>query len=271
MKVDLMQPTESPSPAAHTDKPTEKLPVGAVLVHGAWHGGWCFDALRSALSERGMGAVAPDLPGHGSDKDAQCDLAGDAASVVAVIRSLHEPVVLMGHSYGGLVITEAIAQLHEAGDLDGRVKRAVFLCAIALPAGTTFGDLPAGVNDASGLGRMLQRTDGGSSVLNPTDPVGFREVFAADCSAEHAERSLAQASPQLLRNLREPARVTAASLVPSTYVVCINDAAIPVAAQKAMVDAVHATGSAMKVVELVASHSPYASMPDVVAEILLAD
>jgi pimeloyl-ACP methyl ester carboxylesterase len=266
-----MQPTQNPNPVARIDTPTEELPVGAVLVHGAWHGGWCFDALRAALSDRGVGAVAPDLPGHGSDQGAQCDLAGDAAAVVAVIRSQPAPVVLMGHSYGGLVITEAIAQLHEAGDLGARVKRAVFLCAIALPGGTTFGDLPAGVNDASGLGRMLQRTDGGSSVLNPADPVAFREVFAADCSAEHAERSLAQASPQLLRNLREPARVTAASLVSSTYVVCTKDAAIPVAAQRAMVEAVLATGSTMNVVELVASHSPYASMPAVVADILLAE
>ncbi len=247
---------------------TDHPPVGVVLVHGAWHGGWCFEALQAELAERGIGSVAPDLPAHGADAGAPCDLAGDAAAIVRVLRAVGRPSVLMGHSYGGLVITEAIAQLSDSGDLADCVQHAVFLCAIALPAGTAFGDLPAGTNDGSGLGRMIQRLEGGLSVLNPEDPEGFREVFAADCTSEHAARSLANASPQALRNLREGARVTAASLVPSTYVVCVNDAAIPVAAQRAMVALVHATGSTMNVVELVASHSPYASMPGVVADLL---
>lgn len=245
-------------------------PPDVVLVHGAWHGGWCFDALRSALAERSVMATAPDLPGHGEDLNPPGDVAGDAAAIAAILRGIGRPVVLLGHSYGGLVISEVVAQLGEQDDLDRLVSHVVYLCALALPNAMSFGDLPPGVNDRSMLSRMMQRLEGGSSVLNPADPEGFREVFAADCDLAHATRSLAKASPQLLRNLRATSRVTAPKLVASTYVVCTEDMAIPVEAQQAMVAAIRAAGGQLASVELVSSHSPYASMPGIVADLLVS-
>jgi len=82
-------------------------PPAAVLVHGAWHGAWCWEPAVAALAADGISAVAIDLPGHGNDPGPMGDLHGDAAHVAAVLDALSGPVVLVGHAYGGAVITEA--------------------------------------------------------------------------------------------------------------------------------------------------------------------
>ncbi len=70
-----------------------------VLVHGAFHDGWCWELVRSALDERGVPNQALDLPFTG--------LEGDAEAVGTLLDAIDGPVVLMGHSYGGMVISRA--------------------------------------------------------------------------------------------------------------------------------------------------------------------
>ena len=72
-----------------------------VLVHGAWHGAWCWERVVPGLTEQGLTVMALDLPGHGADSGAMADLHGDAARVAEVLDRLDEPAVLVGHSYGG--------------------------------------------------------------------------------------------------------------------------------------------------------------------------
>ena len=63
-------------------------PPAAVLVHGAWHGAWCWGPAVAALAADGISAVAIDLPGHGNDPGPMGDLHGDAAHVAAVLDAL---------------------------------------------------------------------------------------------------------------------------------------------------------------------------------------
>src|SRR4030088_1094188 len=93
-----------------------------VLVHGAWHGAWCFDRVMPLLEQVGIPAVAGDLPGHGQDPGPLTDLHGDAKRVREVLDGIDGDVVLLGHSYGGAVITEA--GVHPA------VTHLVYLCAV---------------------------------------------------------------------------------------------------------------------------------------------
>ena len=86
-----------------------------VLVHGAFHGPWCFDPLVEILRRRGSMCTTPELP--------LTSLAADAAAVTRALDRLHEPVVLLGHSYGGAVVT--VAGVHP------RVERIVLLAALA--------------------------------------------------------------------------------------------------------------------------------------------
>lgn len=88
-----------------------------VLVHGAWHGAWCWDEIVSRLERRGYRALAPDLSGLGSraagtDLDS-IGLLTHVADVVEVLRNAESPVVLVGHSYAGMVATSAAGQVPE--------------------------------------------------------------------------------------------------------------------------------------------------------------
>ena len=67
-----------------------------VLVHGAFHGAWCWEPVRSVLDEQGIPNLAPELPLTG--------LEADAGAVRALLDAVEGPVVLCGHSYGGMVI-----------------------------------------------------------------------------------------------------------------------------------------------------------------------
>ena len=78
-----------------------------VLVHGAWHGAWCWERVVDGLAAVAIESVAIDLPGHGEDPGPFSDLHGDAARVRSVLDRINRPVVLLGHSYGGAVVTEA--------------------------------------------------------------------------------------------------------------------------------------------------------------------
>ena len=80
-----------------------------ILVHGAFHAAWCWQRVLDGLLELGVGAVAIDLPGHGASTQPLGGLHHDAAHLRDVLRSCDDPVVLCGHSYGGVVITEAVA------------------------------------------------------------------------------------------------------------------------------------------------------------------
>jgi pimeloyl-ACP methyl ester carboxylesterase len=95
-----------------------------LLVHGAWHGAWAFDELGSRLDEAGLRWRAVNLPSAGST----ADLAADADVVRQALAERAVPTVLVGHSYGGLVISEAAAGVDH-------VTALVYLCAFMLDAG----------------------------------------------------------------------------------------------------------------------------------------
>jgi pimeloyl-ACP methyl ester carboxylesterase len=107
----------SPPPAESSTK--ENIVVNQnryVLVHGAWHGGWCWDAVAQQLQAQGHEVICPDLSGLGSragEELAAIGLATHVADVTEVLEDAPEPVILVGHSYAGMVATEAAAAVPE--------------------------------------------------------------------------------------------------------------------------------------------------------------
>ena len=82
-------------------------PWRVLLVHGAWHGAWCWKRVATSLRALGYAPEAIDLPGHGMSAEPLTDLHGDADAVQAHLDAIGEPTLLVGHSYGGMVITDA--------------------------------------------------------------------------------------------------------------------------------------------------------------------
>jgi len=229
-----------------------------VLVHGAWHGGWCWEKVVAALEKRGHRASSPDLPAHGQDPTPPRDVSLDryARSVCEVIEGHDEPVVLVGHSMGGLVISR-VAELAPK-----RIRKLVYLAALVPRDGESI----AGVTVAPELLDCLLPSEDGLTTRLPREHL--REIFYADCSAEDVERAASRLCAQPIPVLLETAQLSAARFgsVPRIYIECLQDRAVPLDCQRKMSAAhrFHAVHS------LESSHSPSFSMPNELAELLIA-
>ena len=107
-----------------------------VLIHGAWHGGWCWDGVVSSLEAAGHTAVAPDMPGHAAGDDRSKVTFADYVDRVAdTVAAQPVPVVLVGHSSAGFLLQSA------APRVIGKLERLVFLNAFVLPDGLAQFDL----------------------------------------------------------------------------------------------------------------------------------
>jgi pimeloyl-ACP methyl ester carboxylesterase len=238
--------------------PTSPLPtlppLPIVLVHGAWHGAWCWAATQAALDRQGIASYAVDLPGHGTSDQPLGDLHGDAAHVAAVIERLGTDVVLVGHSYGGAVITEAAGRTV-------RVRHLVYLTAFVPDVGESVlslnGSLPPVATALSGA--MRPGAVEGETMIDPELAVA---AFYARCDPEVQRAAVARLGAHPTATLVQPTTAAPWRQLPSTYVRCTDDQAISLAHQD------HMAARCGEVLTLDADHSPFASVPDQTADLL---
>ncbi len=224
-----------------------------VLVHGAWHGAWCWAALQAELDSRGLHSLAIDRPGHGASTLPLSDMYGDAAHVRAVLANIPGEVVLVGHSYGGAVITEATIGSPNVVEL-------VFLTAFCLDAGESRRSLTPSlppVTTAVDSARIFH--DNETSSIDPTKAV---EAFYGCCTPAAAQAAIARLTPQRLVTFIQPVTEATWRRVPSTYVICDQDATIHPSHQEFMAARCATT------LRLNTDHSPFLSMPRQTADIL---
>lgn len=224
-----------------------------VLVHGAWHGAWCYAGLQHALDDLGLPSYAIDLPGHGISTEPLGTLHSDAAAVAAVLRGLGTPAVLVGHSYGGAVITEA-ATLHPD------VAHLVYLTAFALDAGESIMSLLTSLPRADvALGPAIRPNADGTSTV---DPALAATAFYGHCSAAVVEAALPRLGLHPMGTFTDSVTGSPRSHTPSTYVRCTLDQAIHLSHQDAM------AARCGTVHTLETDHSPFASATAATAGIL---
>jgi pimeloyl-ACP methyl ester carboxylesterase len=227
-----------------------------VLVHGAWHGAWCWNKTVPALEAHGLSVVAPDMPGHGSDPGSLGDLAADAQRLRDVVGSIDGPVMLVGHSYGGLIISEAASDAATAA----KVSRLVYLCAIATAPGQTFFGVPAD-HSRSLLGGLIRQGDDGLSTIDTSDFAAAKEAFYGDCDDADVAFAAANLSAQPMGNMAGAISGDPLATIPGTYIRCTEDRTIPIEVQDALVASVQSAAPSFETITLTASHSPFLSMP----------
>ena len=168
-----------------------------VLVHGAWHGGWCWERVVPLLDMRGHRVVAPDLPGMGADDTpfGHDVLAQWADRVAGWVEAAREPVVLVGHSRGGLVISEV------AERVPGKLARLVYLTAFLLPAGDSLAANVASRGPGTGPELVIDEASGTCTVKAGTQ----RQVFYHQCSEEDVANAVVRLCPEPLEPLAGPA------------------------------------------------------------------
>lgn len=235
------------APAAVTSVENPRPTV--VLVHGAFADASSWNGVTHRLQARGYSVVAPANPLR--------SLQGDAAYLASILAIIQGPVVLVGHSYGGMVMTNAAVGAPN-------VKALVYVAALGPDVGDTMGGLVL-MNPGSQVG-----TD--TLVLRPY-PVGvdayiapgaFHEVFCADLPDATAAFMAASQRPLDAGTLVEPSGPPAWRTIPSWFVVARQDRVIPPATERFMARRMGAT-----TVEVDSSHVPMISNPDAVTTLIL--
>ena len=232
-----------------------------VLIHGAWHGAWCWERVVPLLARAGHRVLAPDLPGHGRDRTPVRDvtLQAYADRVCRVLDEAAEPVVLVGHSMGGTVITEA-AERRPAD-----VGTLVYVAAFLLRESETLIQIASADREALVLPNLVVSEDQASATVRPE---AIRDAFYGDCAPEDAARAQSLLVPQALAPFQTPVRMTPArwGRIPRVYIECLRDRAISPSVQRKMYTAL----PCRKVIAMDTDHSPFYSAPRELADHLLA-
>jgi pimeloyl-ACP methyl ester carboxylesterase len=230
-----------------------------VLVHGAWHGAWCWYKLVPRLERAGHRVIALDLPSHGKERTpiAEVTLERYADAVCNALGLDAEPAILVGHSMGGIAITQA-AERHPE-----RIKSLVYLAAFLLRDGDTLTDAVFR-SPARTTGLMIRSEDKLSTTVNQQM---IRDVFYAQCSEEDVALARLLLQPQAVAPMITAQRVTAARFgrVPRVYIECLRDKIIEPALQKTM----YMDSPCEKVLSIDTDHSPFFSRVDELADRLL--
>ncbi|WP_062386992.1 alpha/beta fold hydrolase [Demequina iriomotensis] len=230
---------------------TEPKPT-IVLVHGAFadSSGWA--DVQTRLAKDGYPVVAFSNPLRGVEHD--------GAYLASFLTTIDGPIVLVGHSYGGAVITQA-------GATDPDVKSLVYIAAFALAAGESVAEASAlngGSNDL--LSHIDLRPFPGAAEGDADatiDPAWFPRLFAQDVPRRLAETMAAMQRPAALASLGLPATEAAWETIPSWYMVARDDRIIPPVAERAMAERAGAT-----TVEVASSHVPMISHPGAVVRLI---
>ncbi len=229
-----------------------------VLVAGAWHGAWCWEFVASLLEAKGHRAEPAELPGMGADRTPfdRLDLAKWARSVADVVNADPEPVILVGHSRGGIVISQTAELVPDS------IRLSIYLTAILMKNGESGLDSSQLVPVDALLPRAFEPT---------TDGLAFKVVTDPSPSYRHSppelvERALERMTPEPRFALVTPLSLSAERYgrVRRAYVECLADETVPLTLQRAM--------QAREPCEIVRSietdHCPAYSAPMQVAAVL---
>lgn len=233
-------------------------PAHFVFVHGAFHGAWCWYKITAALEASGHRATAIDLPSAGIDPTpaAAVDLQAQADAVIGVLDALAEPVILVGHSAGGPVIS-TVAEARS-----GKVAKLVYLTAYLLENGASIVSMLPNDSDSLVIPNLVGTPDG---LFVRLDRV--REVFYATSDDADVELARSLLKPIGLRTSGDPVTIgTAFASVRRFYVSCRRDRAVTPGFQRAMYTALPCE----RVFAIRSDHSPFFSRPAALVRILEA-
>lgn len=230
-----------------------------VLVHGAWHGAWCWRQVVECLGVAGHTAVALDLPGHGTNETpaAECTFGAYESAVRAAVRASPTPPVLVGHSVGGIA-------RHVAQSEPDTIRAVVYLSAVLPPAGATMADGVYGL-DSDYLDGFVWAPDR-STVTMPRNVA--RTYLYNACQVAVALEAADRLVPEPVGPFLVPLDIDIAALrqVPQFYIECLRDRAVPLPVQRAT-----RSGHEIRhVLEIDADHSPFLSAPGELTDCLCA-
>lgn len=237
-----------------TSKPT------FVFVHGTFADESAWQLIKPKLEQAGYQVITFNLPAHGPDQTpvSQANFDLYVATTIQKINAVQGKVVLLGHSMGGMIITQVAEQIPE------KIEKLVYLCAFLPKNGQSLFEL-ASSDTESLIGPNLMPSADGLTVSLP--PAILVQTFAVDAS-EEIKKEVAKTRPEPLAVFQATAKITDANFgrVPKYYITTLNDQGVGPALQKRMLDGY--AGKIVKIYTMETSHSPYWAKPDELVSIL---
>jgi len=228
-----------------------------ILIHGAWHGGWCWDGVIAKLKKAGHTAEAPTLPGHNPEEDrSNIGLNDYVDKIVNLLKQQTDSVVLVGHSSAGFLLQEAAPKAAE------KISHLIFINAFILPNGKSQFDLvPPEVSEG-----MTAAAKASPDNCVPVDEGFVRNMLMAGEPTEKQDALVSRLVPQPLAIFTTPVdthnfeKLT----IPKSVVFCKADASLPPGAYLNMAQVL----GEHKLIEVEGGHETLFTNPGVVAEAL---
>lgn len=231
-----------------------------VLVHGAWHGPWCWKKIKPALENAGHKVIAVTLPCHGNDATPirKASVARYANSVEEVILAQKEPVILVGHSLGGMTVTKV------AEDIPASIEKLIYVAAY-VPSNTSVFRLTLKGE------KLILMTDYNYHFIKGTFDVKNRkknDMFYQDCAKEDIAFARKRLTTEPLRPSMTYVKTTEENYgsVKKYYVKTTEDHTIPPKLQDYMISRVNFE----KVFQMDTGHSPFFCRPEQLTDLLLS-
>lgn len=232
-----------------------------LLIHGAWHGGWCWHKVVARLRRAGHGALAPDLPSLGRDRTppAGVTLESWTESVVAHVDAHAEPVILVGHSRAGVLISGAAEARPE------RIRLLVYLAAYLLGDGESVSQRALQDGDSLVVPNMVPSADRKTATLRAPS---VRGALYGQCAEEDVILAQSLLAPEAIAPLTTPLQITPENFgrVPRVYIECRRDRAVSLAEQQRM----YAAMPCREIRSMDTDHAPFFCAPDELVEHLLS-
>jgi pimeloyl-ACP methyl ester carboxylesterase len=228
-----------------------------LLIHGAWHGAWCWDRTAAALRAAGHDVTAIDLPSHGDDPTPAAEVTLDSyvECIGNALASIDGQAVVVGHSMGGIAITAAAEAFPE------KIAKLVYLTAFLPTNGESLLSLE-GRNPRPAVPPALVISENGATATLSDDLLV--PLFFHDCTAADQQMAVGKLTAQSLAPLSTELVLTAERFgsIPRSYIECTDDRAISIELQRDM----YTASGVDTVLSLDASHSPFLSMPQALAD-----
>lgn len=235
-------------------------PKTFILVHGSWHGAWNWHRVKPLLESKGHRVYAIDLPGMGRDKTSVETVTLDLSvkSVCQLIDQAETPVILVGHSKNGIVISQAAEYRPE------KIEKLIYLAAYLIPNEKTQREYS--VQDVNGVLRPFVdiHEQSQSSTLRAEI---YREGLYHDCDDYITELAKVLLSHEPIRTGITPLQLTEKNFgrIPRFYIECTEDRAVTPFIQKKMYEET----PCKRVYQMDSSHSPFFSRPHELVDIFL--